>query len=219
MVTEPRTPGISDVMANLPSPCRWTGCTGCRTATLRRSETGWRGCATPRCFHPTECYSNASRRTHSASSRTTPDRRRYAPVPELATSRPPQRLLRLRERRGSRRSYNWLPLLRPDRRSLLLHRPLQTLHPSSWPTTAGDWTASLYTTEWFLICAQNQHFTHKISYRSHHNHNSMDPTLPTSMAEWKRCVKVLEEQMHLKFVVTEAATIICTGVSCTGFYS
>lgn len=48
---------------------------------------------------------------------------------------------------------------------------------------------------------------------SHQNHNSMEPTLPSSMAEWKRCVKVLEEQIHLMIAVTETWNIICTSVS------
>lgn len=213
-----RTRENSGMLVNLPSPCRWAGCTGCQTAGLRRSETGRTGCATPRCFRPTKYCSSASRPTRSESGRTAPDRRKHAPGPELATSRPPQRLpRRQQQRRGSRRSYNWLPLLRPDRRSLLLHRPLQTLQPCSLPTTPGDRTASLYTAEWFLIEVKCQHFTYKITYMSHQNHNSMEPTLPSSMAEWKRCVKVLEEQIHLMIAVTETWNIICTSVSCITF--
>ena len=30
----------------------------------------------------------------------------------------------------------------------------------------------------------------------------MDPTLPTPMAEWKRCVKVLEDQINLMYDCT-----------------
>lgn len=128
------------MLVNLLSPCRWASCTGCQTASLHHSETGCRGCATPRCSRPPECCSSASRPTRSASGQTAPNRRKYAPGPGLAVSRPPRRLPRQQQRRGSRRSYNWLLplLLRPDRRSLRLHRPLQTLYPCCLSTTRGD---------------------------------------------------------------------------------
>ena len=143
---------------NLLSPCSWAGCTGCQTAGLHRSEPGCRGCATPRCFRPPGCCTSASRPASTASSRSSPGRRRCAPGPGPAASRPPPRLLRLQERRESRRSCNWPPPLRPDRRSLLLHRRLQTLLPCSAPTTPADRTAWAYTAEWLLMGVTWQHF-------------------------------------------------------------
>lgn len=147
LITVLTTRDSSGTLVDLLSPCRWAGCTGCQIAKLHRSDSGCRGCATPRCFHPLVCCSSASRPASNTSSRRAPNRRKHAPGPELVTSRPPLRLLRLRQRRESRRSCNWLPLLRPDRRSLLLHRPLQTLYPCSSPTTPTDRIVSPYTAE------------------------------------------------------------------------
>lgn len=147
LITVLTTRDNSGMLVNLLSPCRWAGCTGCQTAKLPRSESGCRGCATPRCFHPPKCCSSASTPTSSASSRRAPSSRKYAPRPELVASRPPLRLRRLQRRRESRPSCNWLPLLRPDRRSLLLHRPLQTLWPCSLPTTPVERRVSPYTAE------------------------------------------------------------------------
>lgn len=108
----------------------WAGCTGYQTAGLHRLASESWGCATPRCSHPPECCSSASRPTSSASGQTAPDTRKYAPALGLATSLPPLRLRPPEWRKTSRRSCNWPLLLRPSRESLLPQRLLQTLGSS-----------------------------------------------------------------------------------------
>lgn len=146
----------------IPCPCRLAGCTGCRTAGLRRSTTGCTGCATPRCFHPPKYCSSASTPARTASNPIVPNRRKYAPEPEQATCRPPLRLhRRLRRRKGKRWSCNWRPLLRPDRRSHRLRRPLPTLHRCCWPLAPGDRAAPLYTQDWDLTQIKSAHSKHR----------------------------------------------------------
>lgn len=103
-----------------------SGCRGHQSAALLHWASGRTDSATPRCFHPPDSCSSASKRASSSWGPATPDRRTYARELGWVTGLrcPILRLIMRQNRRPTRRSSS-PRRQRPAPQTVPLHRPLR----------------------------------------------------------------------------------------------